>query len=86
MGIDRIGGTSYPNNVGRVDDNSAVSPRTSAQGGLFARTNLTITESKGAKSAAELGFEAEPSRNDGLSPILSRYSYPPPPMGEWLKG
>ena len=84
MGIDRIGGAAYPNNVGRVDD-AARAPRTPAAG-LFARTNLSITETPQAKSAAELGFEAEPSRNDELTPILSRYAYPPPPMPEGLKG
>lgn len=82
MGIDRIGGATYPNNVGRVDD-ATVSSQTSVQGGLFARTNLTITESKGVKSAAELGFDAEPTRNDELTPILSRYAYPPPAMPVW---
>ena len=84
MGIDRIGGAAYPNNVGRVDDAAPV-PQASAQG-LFARTNLSITETPQTKSAAELGFEAEPSRNDDLTPILSRYAYPPPPMPEVLKG
>ena len=84
MGIDRIGGAAYPNNVRRVDD-AALAPRTPAAG-LFTHANLSITESSGTKSAAELGFEAEPSRNDELTPILSRYAYPPPPMPEGLKG
>lgn len=82
LGIDRIGGAARSGSVGRVDD-AAAAPRVSAQAGVFAHGNLTITESSRTKSAAELGFESEPSRNDELSPLLSRYAYPPPPMPVW---
>ena len=84
MRINRVGGTTYSEGAewGRSIPPASLEKGLGFQGG----PGLTVTQPSASLSSAAVGLEAEPTRNDGLAPILSRYSYPPPPLPEGLKG
>lgn len=84
MRIDRIGGATYS---GGAEWGCAVRPASLEKGlGLQGGPGLTVTKPNASLLSGAVGLEAEPTRDDELTPILSRYSYPPPPMPEGLKG
>ena len=85
MEIDRIGGAAtYTGNA--VRGVGAAMPGGTEVKGILSQQGLTVTESSVMTGAGEIGNVPEPSRTDELTPILSGYSYPPPPMPEGLNG